>query len=248
MAALTFRYQCGEVASKTMAQRSSKNAKPQPAGKRDPQSTRDAILKAAREMLSQDGAEGLSVTEVARHAGVNRGTAYHHFQTREQLIDAAANWVSESLHRAVLDDIILPRHQAAEGVNVEAVIRQLAEFAMLNPELGRVWLYELLNAQRPASDKFWRTYKSMMERFAESDEAQPGIDVEVHSVLMLAGTFLWPVWVRSRARTVKEREEMTERFTREIVRLTLHGTLRPEKFNELSARVLREVTQRSSLS
>jgi len=231
-----------------MAQRTPKKAKPQAVGKRDPEATRELILKAARELMSRDGAEGLSVVEVARHAGVNRGTAYHHFQTREQLVDAAADWVSDTLHDAVLDDIILASHRAAEAVNVEAVIGQLAEFAMRNPELGRVWLYELLNSRQPANDKFWRTYKTMMERFAESDEAQPGIDVEVHSIVMLAGTFLWPVWVRAHARTAKERQEMTERFTREIVRLTLHGTLRPEKFAALAARMSEPESQRPTLS
>ena len=219
-----------------MAQRTPK--KPQTAARRDPEATRELILKAARELMSRNGAEGLSVAEVARHAGVNRGTAYHHFQTREQLVDAAAHWVSRTLHDVVLDDIMLAHHRAAEAVNVEAVIGQLAEFAMRNPELGRVWLYELLNSRQPANDKFWRTYRTMMERFAESDEAQPGIDVEVHSIIMLAGTFLWPVWVRAHARTARERQQMTERFTREIVRLTLHGTLRPEKFAALAARVV----------
>ncbi|HMN43641.1 MAG TPA: TetR/AcrR family transcriptional regulator [Povalibacter sp.] len=231
-----------------MAQRTPRNAKSQTAGRRDPEATRELILKSARELMSRDGAEGLSVAEVARHAGVNRGTAYHHFQTREQLIDAATRWVSETLHDAVLDNIILASHRAAEAVNVEAVIGQLAEFAMRNPELGRVWLYELLNSRQPANDKFWRTYRTMMERFAESDEAQPGIDVDVHSIVMLAGTFLWPVWVRAHARTAKERQEMTERFTREIVRLTLHGTLRPEKFAALAARVSQPEEQRPALS
>lgn len=231
-----------------MAQRPPKKAKPQSAGKRDPGATRELILKSARELMSRDGAEGLSLAEVARHAGVNRGTAYHHFRTREQLVDAASDWVSETLHDAVLEDIILAAHRAAEAVDVEAVIGQLAEFAMRNPELGRVWLHELLNSRHPANDKFFRTYRKMMEHFAESDEAQPGIDVEVHSIVMLAGTFLWPVWVRAQARTARERQEMTERFTREIVRLTLHGTLRPEKFAALAARVSEPEERRPVLS
>ena len=57
---------------------------------RNPQRTREAILEAAREVLAQDGKEGLSVAQVAQRAGINRGTAYQHFQTREQLIEATA--------------------------------------------------------------------------------------------------------------------------------------------------------------
>jgi len=69
--------------------------------KRDPEGTREAILEAAREVLAQDGKEGLSVAQVAQRAGVNRGTAYQHFQTREQLIEATAAWVSEKLYQEV---------------------------------------------------------------------------------------------------------------------------------------------------
>ena len=69
---------------------------------RNPEGTREAILEAAREVLAQDGKEGLSVARVAQRAGVNRGTAYQHFQTREQLIEATAAWVSEKLYQRSL--------------------------------------------------------------------------------------------------------------------------------------------------
>ena len=108
---------------------------------------------------------------------------------------------------------------------------------MENPELGRVWLFELLSSRRPASDPFWQQYLSNLEQWAKTEFAQPGIDCEVESVLMLAGVFLWPVWARSHTRTVKERQQMAQRFSREILRLCLHGTLRPEKYPELDAHV-----------
>lgn len=224
----------GYVRPIIMAERST-NVVRRPRRRRDPEGTREAILEAARGVLAQDGKEGLSVAQVAQIAGVNRGTAYQHFQTREQLIEATAAWVSEKLHQSTFSDPGV-RAETPASVNVEKVITELTEFAMENPELGRVWLYELLSSKRPAGDTFWRQYKENMERFAKSEFARPGIDVEVHSVVMLAGTFLWPVWVRAHARTTKERKEMTERFTREMLRLALQGTLRPEKFPELDAR------------
>jgi hypothetical protein len=63
------------------------------------------------------------------------------------------------------------------------------------------------------------------------------MDIEVLSVLFLAGHFLWPVWARAHARTAKERQQMMERFTQEVLRLTLYGTLRAEKFADLDARL-----------
>ncbi|MET0388680.1 MAG: TetR/AcrR family transcriptional regulator [Polyangiales bacterium] len=210
--------------------------------KRDPRRTRESILEAARVVLAQDGKEGLSVAEVAKLARVNRGTAYQHFQTREQLIEATATWVSDKLYRAVFGDPnrTLDTDHAIDDDDVQAVNDRLATFAMENPALGRVWLFEVLSSRRPANDPFWRQYESSFERFAKTGLAQPEIDVEVLSVLFLAAAFIWPVWARAHARSAKERQQMAERFSREVLRLTLHGTLRPEKYPTLDARVTRK--------
>ena len=71
--------------------------------RRDPERTREAILEAARTRLAKDGPEGLSLSEVAHLAGVNRGTAYQHFETRDKLIKATAQWVSDKLFRSCLE-------------------------------------------------------------------------------------------------------------------------------------------------
>jgi AcrR family transcriptional regulator len=214
--------------------------------KRDPEGTREAILEAAREVLAKDGKEGVSVAQVAQRAGVNRGTAYQHFQTREQLIEATAAWASERLYRTVFGDPVIARNQAVGTVDIEAVMEHLADFAMENPEIGRVWLFELLTSRRPAEDPFWQKYVSNLERFAKTDLAQPGVDAEVVSVLVLAGSFLWPVWARAHARTAKERKQMAKRFARELLRLSLHGTLRPEKYPDLDAKLAKESGKRGS--
>ena len=208
--------------------------------RRAPERTREAILEAAREVLAKDGKEGLSVAQVAQLAGVNRGTAYQHFQTREQLIEATVAWVSDQLFRAVFGDPEQAKDQPVENINVEGVNDRLATFAMENPALGRAWLRTVLGSKQPAKDPFWRQYRSNFERFANTELAQPGMDVEVLSVIILAGSFLWPVWARAQARTAKDRQVMLERFTNEVLRLTLHGTLRPEKYPELEKRVTRK--------
>jgi AcrR family transcriptional regulator len=194
--------------------------------KRDPESTREAILKAAREILAQDGKEGVSVARVAQRAGVNRGTAYQYFQTRDQLIKATATWVSDKLYRAAFGNSVAGGEAAAEDVSVEALTYRLAAFAMENPDLGRVWLFELLSSNQMSSDPFWRRYESNFERFAAADNARLGIDAEVAFVLTLAGCFLWPVRARSHTRTASERRQMAQRFAGEMLRMSLHGTQR----------------------
>jgi AcrR family transcriptional regulator len=208
----------------------------EPRRKPEPERTRAAILEAACKLLSKDGPEGLSVSQVARLAKVNRGTAYQHFQTREQLLDATTAWVSEKLRRSVFGGssgggppVLL---QDARGV-----ARRMAEFAMENPQLGCVWLFEVLNSNRPGNDPFLNQFKGSLEKFTGSEHAQPGIDVEVHAVLMLIGTLLWPVFVRADTRSARDRQALVERFSSEMLRLSFFGTMRPERFPELEARL-----------
>lgn len=217
--------------------RSTMAGKRRPRRKRDPEGTREAILEAARQQLAQDGKEGVSVAQVAQRAGVNRGTAYQHFQTREQLIEATAAWVSDKLYREVFGDPEVARTVPLESIDPGELTERLAEFAMANPEVGRVWLFEVLSSRRPADDPFWRQYVSNFEGYAKTNLAQPGIDAEVVSVLLLSGAFFWPVWARAHARSAKERRQMARRFAREVLRLCLHGTMQPDKYADLEKRM-----------
>ena len=213
-----------------MSDRSAAAAPPKArASRRNPAGTHEAILEAAGRVLAKDGPEGLSVSRVARLAGVNRGTAYQHFRTRQELLDATTSWVSQKLRHAVFGDREMSIADI-EHVDPSTVTEGMASFAMDNPELGRAWLFEMLNSSRPGSDPFWKHYKTQFEVFARSNLAQPGIDGDVFNVMVLIGTFLWPVFARAQTRTAAERQQLAQRFSTELLRLSMYGTMRPEKF------------------
>lgn len=214
--------------------RSSTVKKSSPKQRRDPERTREAILEVAGRVLAKDGPEGLSVSQVAQLAGVNRGTAYHHFRTREELLNATMAWVSEKLCREVFGG---GPEDAGTRVRLDArkVTENLVNFAMENPEFGRIWLFSLLGSSHPASDPFWKLYKTHIDNFVASELAQPGIDSEVHAVLMLVGVFLWPVWARAHAQGARGRRKLAERFSNEVLRFNLHGSMRKEMFPGLES-------------
>lgn len=218
----------------TLADRSA--ATPTGRRRRNPEATREDIIAAARTVLASDGPDGLSLSKVAHLAGVNRGTAYQHFETREDLIKATVEWVSRHLSENILGREDNPAASPGEiQTGMYDVITNLAQFAVENPELGRIWLFEMLSSENPEDDVFFSHFRKSTEAMTQTDVSQPGIDAEVLSVLMLAGYFLWPVWVRSKAKTKKEREAMARRMSREVMRLSLHGTMRAEAFPELQA-------------
>jgi len=201
--------------------------------RRDPQRTREAILEVAGKLLARDGPEGLSVSQVAQIAGVNRGTAYHHFQTREQLLTATMDWVSQRLCDEVFGGVDLNDPDAMQ--DPRDVTARLVNFAMENPEFGPAWLHRVINYDRFQEDPFWRLYLEHMQQFVKTDLAQPGIDAEVHSFSLLAGVFMWPMWARSHSRTSRQLKQLTERYRSEMLRQAFHGTMNPLAFPEIVA-------------
>jgi AcrR family transcriptional regulator len=208
---------------------------------RDPVATRAVILEAACTLLARDGPEGISLSKVALLAGVNRGTAYQHFETREKLIEETIAFVSDKLYRAVLGNPDEPE-RPVEQVDMMQVTDDLARFAMDNPEHCRVWLLQILTSPDPSTDPFWREYAGSIGRFARTELAQPDIDVEVFSILTLAGHFLWPIWARAHSHDEADREALAHRFAREMLRLSLHGTIRPGAVPGLTARLADDKT------
>ena len=204
--------------------------------KSNKQATREAILAAARTVLASDGPEALSVSKVAHLAGINRGTAYQHFQTRDDLIKATVEWVSEYLSSTIFGDIDIDdegRIREVRERDIYKVISDLVDFAVENPALGRIWLFEVLAADNPGDDLFFRQFKETTRHLSETKYSQEGIDVEALSVIVLAGYFLWPEWARAHSSSAEDRQAMASRMRREMLRLFLHGVLKTEEFPEL---------------
>lgn len=219
------------------------------ARKRDPDATRVAILEAAKTVLARDGAESLSVSSVAKLAGVNRGTAYQHFQVKEDLVRATLDRVSHQLLDAVFEggdrggeapeDQLAPDLEHIDEVinRMAAFNLRLAEYAVENPDIGRIWLYDVLSRENPREDVFYKRFAQALQTLAESDASEDDMDVEVLAVIMLTGYFLWPVWVKAHARGKKARRRMAARFAGEVLRLSMDGVLRADSHAILRAYV-----------
>jgi len=202
----------------------------------DPESTRREILQAALEILSRDGPESLNVSEVARRARVNRGTAYQHFPTREDLVHATAAWVSERMY----DEFYREFDAAADRDEVyppEQALQRLTEFAMNNPELSRAWLFDVMATEGPVTDRFWRRYVDALSDYVERGLGRADMDIEVFAFITLASALLWPVWAGAHAKGSRAQERMRQRFYDEMLRLSAFGSLVPEHHLDLRQRL-----------
>ena len=58
---------------------------------------RDAILTALTDYVSEQGRIDFSVAEIAKRAGVSTRTLYNYFPTRNDLVEAVADWTDEAM-------------------------------------------------------------------------------------------------------------------------------------------------------
>ncbi|WP_051081385.1 MULTISPECIES: TetR/AcrR family transcriptional regulator [unclassified Arthrobacter] len=96
---------------------------------------REALLRAAVDVVAQKGLRGLTYRAVAEAAGVNNSLVAHHFGSRDALIAAALQWASEQSIAASR----LREAAEQEGSFTEALLELLLE----DPGL-QVFQYEMI--------------------------------------------------------------------------------------------------------
>lgn len=199
----------------------------------NPEATRAAILDAALLNLAQNGPDGVSLSEVARLAGVDRGTAHRHFPSREMLLRETMKLVSDKLYEAVFTDESIQDSSFHSGSEIMKRNERLINFGMANPEICRIWLFETLSCEDPTADPFWQAFAGAYGAFAKTDAAKEDLNTDVLAIIMLASSFLWPIWVRAHAKSEAQRRRLAESFSKECLRLSMYGSLKPAYFPEI---------------
>src|ERR1700674_4249713 len=97
-------------------------AKPSlPANRRDPNRTREAILRTAQDEFAARGLSGARVDRIAQRAGANKRMIYHYFGSKDGLYRAALERVYEGLRGT-------ERTLDLGGLEPAAAIKRLVEF------------------------------------------------------------------------------------------------------------------------
>jgi AcrR family transcriptional regulator len=189
----------------------------------DARASRATLLAAARELVAEDGLDALTVVGVAERARLNRSTAYQHFRSRDDLVDAVGAQFARGL-RAMFSE---PREL---GAQIDFFSHHFRE----NPDIARIWMFHLLRDEASAANPGWDQYVSALERLADSPRSQDGIDPEMLCVIGMTSALVWSLMVRQRTSSEKQARAETARFARELKRLFLHGALRPESWPDLA--------------
>lgn len=87
------------------------------------------LIEKASELISESGANGVSVSALARVTGINRSTIYYHFDAREDLMSAAQKGSSERLSS-----------DADTAVSRWVDVDRISSFFQREPEVLAIWI------------------------------------------------------------------------------------------------------------
>ena len=110
---------------------------------------RRSLVEAATALIERRGLEGLTLRAVARRAKVSHAAPYHHFASRDQLLEAVAAAGFENLRAFVVHHLEEARVEPAAMLQEAAVGYVL--FAVENPDLYRVMFGAALKDHNPSA-------------------------------------------------------------------------------------------------
>ncbi|MFE2376471.1 TetR/AcrR family transcriptional regulator [Streptomyces sp. NPDC059398] len=133
---------------------------------------RAACLRAARELLEEDGSSALSMRAVARRAGVSPTAPYRHFPEREALVSA----VAAEGYRELTEHLAAAHSAPTTPEELAAVAVAYVRFAVDHPALFRAMFAEPCdpgNEERAAATATLSEYVRAIVR-----RTFPGVDPE----------------------------------------------------------------------
>ncbi len=142
---------------------------------------KQAILEAAISLFSENGYENTSIENIAKVAGVGKGTVYSYFQTKKDIIKGFCEYELEKIHH----ELVIRSNQDTPVLEQMLTI-YMTEFNHVtqNREFGRIFMRESVfpsdsdvhdNSQ--IDDKYFQLLFPILERGQERGELRKDIEL-----------------------------------------------------------------------
>ncbi|MFL5563362.1 MAG: TetR/AcrR family transcriptional regulator [Gemmatimonadaceae bacterium] len=186
------------------------------------------LLEAALAVFAEHGYRNTTLDDVAKAAGVTKGTIYHYFSTKEELLLRAVEHYQERAF-ARIDAV---RHGTYDSAADR--VRAFAHQAFGSGDPARQRMYALLQgigAEAPAVRREWlrggpvrgwRLLAKMIEEGKASGDFRADVDADVAARIFVSGVMLQLVW-QQRADGIPGVKVSEKRLLDSSVELLLHG-------------------------
>ncbi len=186
--------------------------------------TKKAILSAAIELFAQNGFEQTSIAQLARTAGVGKGTVYSYFKTKQDILQAFCDDELEFIHEQLANNT---NHQAPVLQQLLTIFIAEFKYVTRNPEFGRLYMQEIVFPRKVVMDKhqeqenkYFEMIFPILTRAQEHGELRN--DIELH---YLCGHFfalyllLLHAWYSDFVTTDQAEESLSTLFTQALTGL-----------------------------
>ena len=123
--------------------------------------TRQRIIEATLEVLSEQGKEGLTSRAIAERAGIGKGSLFHHFANMDEILDAVYDALAEAGGQVVqgTESAKTPREY------IRLVLTNMMDYIIGSADqmTGFISLYEIAMREPRLWTKLQTTYKLWME-------------------------------------------------------------------------------------
>ena len=145
------------------------------------QKTKKAILEAAISLFSENGYENTSIENIAKIAGIGKGTVYGYFQTKKEIFKGFCEYELEKIHMKLVNS----SNQDAPILEQMLTI-YMTEFYHVtqNREFGRLYMRESIfpsdaDAQdnQDIDDKYFQLLFPIFEKGQERGELRKDVEL-----------------------------------------------------------------------
>lgn len=171
--------------------------------------THREMIETAVRLISEKGAEALSLAALARAMGINRTTIYYHFTSRETLLEEVKRWSSEQLSIGL-----------AQNVPQQERVDYISRFVLENPELIKLWIDDFISGgdirdRYPLWDQLVEGIAQTFAMRAPEEQA----DAEVFCVMLLTSAFIGPRVFKNSVQPNASIDSIVQRFRQEQQRM-----------------------------
>ncbi|MBA3741756.1 TetR/AcrR family transcriptional regulator [Sporichthya sp.] len=152
-------------------------------------STRNAILDAARQVLFDEGWEALSHQRVAEVAGVGRATVYRHWPQRVQLLQDACSAEVLVMHAEPTGDLRGDLLAELEAIRQELLQRRAGRVLIALADRA-AWEPELAEVKRRFVSEGLSALRNLLEAGVKEGRLDAGLDLD-GALAGLAGALVY---------------------------------------------------------
>ncbi len=145
---------------------------------------REELLGIAARLFAERGFKNTTVRDIADAAGILSGSLYHHFDSKESIVDELLDTFQTDLWKqydAIEASDLTPRGklEAVVRASFDAIDHHHSEVAIFQNDAAYLITFERFAYLGERNDKFRRLWTGLLEAGVEAGELRADLDVEL---------------------------------------------------------------------